>query len=77
MWYVTFSKARRSGWFRQTPESLDSRENADGSSEDNECPIDSDGSSSFGASFQVEHGWVDETEWDTVDQLHVAKHWTR
>ena len=77
MWFVTFSKARRSGWLRQTPESLNSREHSDCGSENDETPVDSDSRPSLGASFQVEHGWVDETEWDTVDQLHVAKQWIR
>ena len=73
MWYVTLSKAWRSRRFRQTPQSLDSREHPDSSTEDDECPIESDSGPSFGASFQVKHGWVDEAEWDTVDQLRTIR----
>jgi hypothetical protein len=72
MWDVTFSKARRSRRFRQTPQSLDSREHPDCGSENDECPVDGDSSPGFGASFQMKHSWVDEAEWDTVDQLHIA-----
>jgi hypothetical protein len=72
MWYVTFPKARRSGWFRQTPQSLDSREYTDCSSENDECPVDSDSSPGLGASFQMEHGWVDEAKRDTVHQLCIT-----
>jgi len=60
MRYVTLSKARRSGRFRQTPQSLDSREHPDSGTEDDECPVDCDSGPSLGASFQVKHGWVDE-----------------
>jgi len=75
MWNVTLSKARRSGWLRQTPESLNSRKYTNCGSENDETPVDGDSCPSLGACFQVEHSWVNETERDTVDQLHVAKHW--
>lgn len=73
MWYVTFSKARRSRWFRQTPESLNSREHSYCGSENDETPVDGDSRPSLGAGFQVKHRRVNETERDTVDQLHVAE----
>jgi hypothetical protein len=73
VWYVTLPKAGRSGRFRQTPQSLDSREHPNCGSEDDECPVDGDSRPGFGAGFEVEHGWVDEAEWDTVDQLHITE----
>ena len=73
MWYVTLSKARRSRWLRQTPESLNSRENSHCGSENDETPVDGDSRPSLGACFQVEHRRVNETEWDTDNQLHVAE----
>jgi hypothetical protein len=72
MWYVTLSKARRSGRFGQTPQSLNSRKDPNCSSENDECPVDSDSGPSLGACFQVEHGWVDEAKRDTVHQLYIT-----
>ena len=73
MRYITLSKARRSGRFRQTPQSLDSCEHPNCGSEDDECPVDSGSGPSFGASFQVEHGWVNEAEWNTINQLRTIR----
>lgn len=72
MWYITLSKARRSGRFGQTPQSLNSREYTDCGSENDECPVDSDSGPSLGAGFQVKHGWVDEAKRDTAHQLYIT-----
>jgi len=71
VWNITFPEARGGGRFRQTPQCLNGREQPDRRSENDECPINSDGGPSLGAGLQVEHCWVDEAEWNTVRQLSV------
>jgi hypothetical protein len=57
---IALAETWRSGWLRQTSQSLNGGEDTDSRSENDESPIDSDSRPRLCTGFEVEHRRVDE-----------------